>query len=58
MKSGILEVQQRGNLADSDPRLHTQVAGRGEVGKSGRPGVYEIVHKISLLSTRQSKGIH
>ena len=44
--------------ADSDPRLHTQVAGRGEVGKSGRSSVYEIVHKISPLSTRQSKGIH
>jgi hypothetical protein len=25
MKSGILEVQRRGNLADSDPRLHFQL---------------------------------
>ena len=47
IKSGIFEAQRRGNQADSDPRLQFEVAGRAEVGNSGRSDVYGIVYAIS-----------
>ena len=58
IESGIFELQRRGNLADSDPRLQFEVAGRVEVGKSGRSGVYGIVYEISQADTRPSLGKH
>ena len=45
MKSGILEVQRRGNLADSDPRLQVLLLVQQGVTPGGMATVSETVSK-------------
>jgi hypothetical protein len=51
MKSGILEVQRRGNLADSDPRLQVLLLVQQGVTPGGMATVSETVSKPASAST-------
>jgi hypothetical protein len=51
MKSGILEVQRRGNLADSDPRLQVLMRVHQGVTPGGMATVSETVSKPASVST-------
>jgi hypothetical protein len=51
MKSGIFEVQQRGNLADSDPRLQVLMRVHQGVTPGGMATVSETVSKPASVST-------
>jgi len=51
MKSGILEVQRRGNLADSDPRLQVLLREQQGVTPGGMATVSETVSKPASVRT-------
>ena len=51
MKSGILELQRRGNLADSDPRLQVLMRALQGVTPGGTATVSETVSKPAVVTT-------